>query len=212
MKNTGVPKFCSFCGEIIRDRIRAIAGKSVRICPDCIILAAELLEDEPQEDNKWPRILLRDPTLDAMTLNDFLLALEIDADTAGSQPFGEILNLYRDCRPSNATAVEEKRPPTTPKEQAAIALANQHGIPAVTEETIPSFLLLDTVPLDLCEKHRIFPISVTESVFILAMVDPKNLHAMDDVEFLTGKKVEPVVATEEWIASAIAAYCSEIGF
>lgn len=210
-----VLRICSFCGESSKFPLDLIIGANGFICRDCTIKAAGMVEGFESEDpkrGKSQHILLRDPTLDAMTLNDFLLALEIDADTAGSQPFGEILNLYRDCRPSNAAAVEEKHPPTTPKEQAAIALANQHGIPAVTEETIPSFLLLDTVPLDLCEKHRIFPISVTESVFILAMVDPKNLHAMDDVEFLTGKKVEPVVATEEWIASAIAAYCSKLGF
>ena len=59
------------------------------------------------------------------------------------------------------------------------------------------------VTRDVCEKHKVIPISKAGSSLIVAMSDPTNLHAIDDIKFLTGYNVEPVVASELAIAAAI---------
>ena len=55
------------------------------------------------------------------------------------------------------------------------------------------------VSKDVCERHRIVPISRAGSSLIVAMSDPTNLNAIDDIKFLTGYNVEPVVASENAI-------------
>ena len=59
------------------------------------------------------------------------------------------------------------------------------------------------VTREVCEKHKIIPISRAGSSLIVAMSDPTNLHAIDDIKFLTGYNVEPVVASETAIISTI---------
>jgi type IV pilus assembly protein PilB len=59
------------------------------------------------------------------------------------------------------------------------------------------------VTRDVCEKHKVIPISRAGSSLIVAMSDPTNLHAIDDIKFLTGYNVEPVVASEMAIHAAI---------
>jgi type IV pilus assembly protein PilB len=56
---------------------------------------------------------------------------------------------------------------------------------------------------EVCDRHKIVPVSRTGSTLIVAMADPSNLHAIDDIKFLTGYNVEPVVASEGAIQKAI---------
>jgi type IV pilus assembly protein PilB len=63
--------------------------------------------------------------------------------------------------------------------------------------------VLKLVNQDVCERHKIVPVSRAGSTLIVAMADPSNLHAIDDIKFLTGYNVEPVVASEAAILSAI---------
>ncbi len=56
---------------------------------------------------------------------------------------------------------------------------------------------------DVAERHKIIPVSRAGSSLIVAMADPSNLHAIDDIKFLTGYNVEPVVASEAAILAAI---------
>ena len=62
------------------------------------------------------------------------------------------------------------------------------------------------VSREVCEKHKILPVSRSGSSLIVAMADPTNLHAIDDIKFLTGYNVEPVVASETAIHGAIERY------
>ncbi|QQR92018.1 MAG: type IV-A pilus assembly ATPase PilB [Myxococcales bacterium] len=62
------------------------------------------------------------------------------------------------------------------------------------------------VPRDVAERHRIVPISRSGSSLIVAMSDPSNLHAIDDIKFLTNYNVEPVVASEAAIMAALERY------
>jgi len=66
--------------------------------------------------------------------------------------------------------------------------------------------IIKLVSKDVCERHRVIPVSRTGASLILAMADPSNLHAIDDVKFLTGYNVEPVVASENAIQKAIERY------
>jgi type IV pilus assembly protein PilB len=62
------------------------------------------------------------------------------------------------------------------------------------------------VPKDVCQRHGLIPVSRAGSSLIVAMSDPSNLHAVDDIKFLTGYNVEPVVAPISSIERAIVRY------
>jgi type IV pilus assembly protein PilB len=62
------------------------------------------------------------------------------------------------------------------------------------------------VPKDVCQRHGLIPVSRAGSSLIVAMSDPSNLHAVDDIKFLTGYNVEPVVAPITSIEKAISRY------
>src|SRR3569832_2639191 len=59
------------------------------------------------------------------------------------------------------------------------------------------------VSKEVCEKHKIVPLSRSGAALVVAIADPTNLHASDDIKFLTGFNVEPVVASESCIVAAI---------
>jgi type IV pilus assembly protein PilB len=86
-------------------------------------------------------------------------------------------------------------------------LSKQYGIPAVnlTEMEIdPNVCKL--IPADVVQKYQIMPINRTGATITIAMVDPSNVFALDDVKFMTGYNVEPVVASEAAIKAAANKY------
>ncbi len=62
------------------------------------------------------------------------------------------------------------------------------------------------VSKEVCERHKIIPVSRAGSSLIVAMADPSNLHAIDDIKFLTGYNVEPVVCSEAAVVEAVERY------
>ncbi len=86
-------------------------------------------------------------------------------------------------------------------------LSNQYRLPAINlEEYEIDAEVIKIVTKDVCEKHAIMPVSRSGSSLIVAMSDPTNLHAIDDIKFLSGYNVEPVVSSEAAIAAAIERY------
>src|SRR5690554_747920 len=86
-------------------------------------------------------------------------------------------------------------------------LSNQYRLPAVNlDEYEIDGDVIKLVNKDVCIKHGIVPVSRSGSSLIVAMSDPTNLHAIDDIKFLTGYNVEPVVASEPAIQAAIDRY------
>ncbi len=86
-------------------------------------------------------------------------------------------------------------------------LAQQYGVPAVNLlefELDPEIVQL--IPRDMAERYKVIPIQKTENSLIVAMADPSNIMAIDDLRFRTGTNIEPVVATEEAILAAIEKY------
>ncbi|HYO93687.1 MAG TPA: type IV-A pilus assembly ATPase PilB [Polyangiaceae bacterium] len=88
-------------------------------------------------------------------------------------------------------------------------LSAQYRLPAINlDEYEIDADVIKLVGREVCEKHRIIPVSRSGSSLIVAMSDPTNLNAIDDIKFLSGYNVEPVVASETAIQSAIERYYS----
>src|SRR5690606_25231266 len=86
-------------------------------------------------------------------------------------------------------------------------LSNQYRLPAVNlDEYEIDQEVIKIVSKEVCEKHGIVPSSRSGSETIVAMSDPTNLNAIDDIKFLSGYNVEPVVSSETAIQAAIDRY------
>ncbi|CAM2067950.1 type IV-A pilus assembly ATPase PilB [Sulfidibacter corallicola] len=86
-------------------------------------------------------------------------------------------------------------------------LSKQYGVPAINLAKLhidPSVIKL--VPADVAQKYQVLPVSRQGATLTLAMIDPTNVFAMDDIKFMTGYNVEPVVASELAIKEAITRY------
>ena len=86
-------------------------------------------------------------------------------------------------------------------------LSRQYGIPSVNLELFKiDQTVLRLIPQEVAQKYSVLPLSRVGASLTLAMVDPTNVFAMDDVKFMTGLNVEPVVVAEASIQQAIAKY------
>jgi type IV pilus assembly protein PilB len=86
-------------------------------------------------------------------------------------------------------------------------LSKQYGVPYVDLskfEINPA--VIKHIPAEVAQKYRIMPINRAGSTITIAMVDPSNIFAIDDIKFMTGYNVEAVVATEGAILEAIKKY------
>src|SRR5712691_6877178 len=66
--------------------------------------------------------------------------------------------------------------------------------------------IIKLVPTETARKYQMIPLSRSGSTLTIAMTDPTNVFAMDDIKFMTGYTVEPVVASEVAITDAIEKY------
>ncbi len=91
-------------------------------------------------------------------------------------------------------------------------LSKQYGVPAINlKEFDIDGDIIKLVPKDVAEKHLVVPVNRAGSSLIVAMCDPSNIYAVDDLKFLTGYNIEPVVSSEPAIREAIEKYYSEKG-
>jgi type IV pilus assembly protein PilB len=89
-------------------------------------------------------------------------------------------------------------------EEITGVLSRQYGVPAINlsyYEVDPAVVKL--VPQETAGRYQVVPLSRVGSTLTIAMADPTNVFAMDDIKFMTGLKVEPVVASENAIQEAI---------
>ena len=86
-------------------------------------------------------------------------------------------------------------------------LSRQYGVPAVN---LAEFELeadvIALVPKEMARKHQVVPMSRVDNSLIVAMADPSNIVALDDLKFLTNYNIDVVVASEAAIAEALAKY------
>ena len=86
-------------------------------------------------------------------------------------------------------------------------LSRQYGIPSVNLDLFHiDESVLRLIPQEVAQKHSVLPLSRVGATLTLAMVDPTNVFALDDVKFMTGLNVEPVVVAEASIQHSIAKY------
>ena len=91
-------------------------------------------------------------------------------------------------------------------------LSKQYGVPAISLKDFDiDDEVLKLIPKGTAEKHQVVPVNRAGSSLIVAMSDPSNIFAVDDIKFLTGYNVEVVVASEQAIKEAIEKYYSEKG-
>lgn len=88
--------------------------------------------------------------------------------------------------------------------QVLKALSEQHGIPAASLNEIELRLSnLDMIPKDIAVKHMILPMVVTEDAITLAMANPEDQRVIDEIEFVSGKRVFPHVALHAHLVKVI---------
>jgi DNA-binding response OmpR family regulator len=84
------------------------------------------------------------------------------------------------------------------------ALSEQHGIPGIDLSQICLRLdQLEILPREIAEKYRILPVLEREDRLFVAMVDPREKSVIDELEFVTGKRVYPYVALESALVELI---------
>ncbi|MCX6537366.1 MAG: type IV-A pilus assembly ATPase PilB [Acidobacteria bacterium] len=92
-------------------------------------------------------------------------------------------------------------------EDITALLSRQYGVPSIN---LPQFeidpVVIKLIPVETAQKYQVIPLSRTGATLTIAMTDPTNVFAMDDIKFMTGYNVEPVVASESAVQDAIQKY------
>ena len=89
-------------------------------------------------------------------------------------------------------------------------VARQYGVPSINLDDFEiESEVLALIPEDVANKHGVVPVNRAGSTLILATSDPSNIFALDDIKFLTGYNIQPVVASEDAIRGAIETYYAE---
>jgi type IV pilus assembly protein PilB len=90
------------------------------------------------------------------------------------------------------------------EEDITETLSQQFGVPSIDLahfEIDPT--IIKVVPGEVARKYGVLPVNKTGATLTIAMSDPTNVFAMDDIKFMTGYNVEPVVASEASLRRAI---------
>jgi type IV pilus assembly protein PilB len=86
-------------------------------------------------------------------------------------------------------------------------LSRQYGVPSINLAQFEiDAAVTKLIPADTAQKYEIVPLSRAGATLTIAMTDPTNVFAMDDIKFMTGYNVEPVVASESAVLEAIQKY------
>jgi type IV pilus assembly protein PilB len=92
-------------------------------------------------------------------------------------------------------------------EEITALLSKQYGVPSINLTKFEIDLnVLKLIPSETAQKYQIVPLSRAGATLTIAMTDPTNVFAMDDIKFMTGYNVEPVVASESAVNDAIVRY------
>ncbi len=83
-------------------------------------------------------------------------------------------------------------------------LSRQYGVPAINLAYFEiDASVVKLIPFETAKRYQILPLSRVGASLTIAMVDPTNVFAMDDIKFMTGFNIEPVVASESSIIEGI---------
>jgi type IV pilus assembly protein PilB len=92
-------------------------------------------------------------------------------------------------------------------EEITALLSKQYGVPSIALAQFEiDTAVVKLVPAETAAKYQIVPLSRSGATLTIAMTDPTNVFALDDLKFMTGYNVEPVVASETAVVAAIQKY------
>ncbi len=93
------------------------------------------------------------------------------------------------------------------EEQLTSFLSKQYGVPSVNlSEYEIDPVVIKTIPPEVVQKYQLMPVNRAGATLIIAVSDPSNLFAIEDIKFMTGYNIEIVVASERDIKAAIDRY------
>ncbi len=93
------------------------------------------------------------------------------------------------------------------EEEVAQTLSREYGYPFIDLDQFEVFPdVLDLISLDVAKKYMVMPIHLNRNCLTLAMMDPTDLEAVEDIKFRTGLSLQPVIASETAITNAIQQY------
>jgi CheY-like chemotaxis protein len=126
----------------------------------------------------------------------------LQADLINEQQLKEALGLQRTYGERLASVLVRQNILT--EKFAVTYLGRQLGTPAVDlSKTEIDLALLDVVPLELCERHLVFPVRVEGTRLQIAMSDPMDHGLVSEIEFKTGVRLAPMIALEASVKNAI---------
>ena len=92
-------------------------------------------------------------------------------------------------------------------EEITALLSRQYGVPSINLAQFEiDTAVVKVIPAETAHKYQIIPLSRSGATLTIAMTDPTNVFAMDDIKFMTGYNVEPVVASETAVNEALERY------
>jgi DNA-binding response OmpR family regulator len=126
----------------------------------------------------------------------------LEADLINPAQLAEALNLQRTFGERLASVLVRQHILT--EKFAVTYLGRQLGVPGVDlSRTEVDLGLLEVVPLELCDRHLVFPVKVEGTRLQLAMSDPMDHGLVSEIEFKTGVRLAPMIALEASIKNAI---------
>ncbi len=142
------------------------------------------------------------------------------ANDGGSQRLGELLLREKLITPVQLrTAMEEQRSAGgrlghyltklgyIEENELTSFLSKQYGVPSINLSDFEiDGEVLKLIPKEVVVRHQVIPVNRAGNTLIVAMADPSNIYAVDDLKFVTNLNIEVVVATEAEIADAIERY------
>jgi DNA-binding response OmpR family regulator len=126
----------------------------------------------------------------------------LQADLINEQQLKEALALQRTFGERLASVLVRQNILT--EKFAVTYLGRQLGMPPVDLSKSEIDLgLLDVVPLELCERHLVFPVRIEGTRLQIAMSDPMDHALVSEIEFKTGVRLAPMIALESSVKNAI---------
>jgi type IV pilus assembly protein PilB len=139
---------------------------------------------------------------------DKLGKMLVDAKLITEQQLNEALATVKQSKGSVRLGSTLVKMGYVPEEKLLAFLAQQYRVPAVDLKMYQNIdpAIIKLVPLELVKKHMVLPLRRVGATLTVAMLDPTNIFALDDLKFRTNYTIEPVIAAETSLIETIRKY------
>ncbi len=179
-----------------------VPGSAAAMATASAVATAPMTVSLPGSGSGWvptPRRRLGDIVVDAMWVPRSVVEEMVDEARSMGRPIGQLL-LDRNLITS---------------EQLGQAIAERFGLPYLSirqaEVDMRAAMLVDA---QTARRLRSLPVAFDDETLVVAMVDPGNIVALDDIAMLTGQRVRPIVVSEDdidMVISRVLGVDSEVG-